>query len=182
MSWDFNVIKTSLDDFVVTSFEEFCKAKGYTVSVHPDIVLKRHSGFLPFKIEGDFLPGLNDKSFITGFELYSDLSETATKTPSKGILKSLFGGKPQPVASALNEEKHDLVLNCSGSDLLEIFMAHLLGLYFVESQGCECYDPQDGIEYKEPKQIEKTINDIVEELKVRLSNGTLKLYDFEEWI
>ena len=181
MSWDFNVLKVSFDSFSTASFEEFGKTKGYTVLMHPNTNLKEASGFLPIKIAGDFLPGLNDKDFLTGFELFSDPSETTAELPSKGLLKGLFVKKPQPTSPAPNEEKYDLTLSCSGSELLEVFMAHLFGLYFIESQGCECFDPQDDIEYKNPSQIEKTLNEIVDELKVQLFNETLELHIFQGW-
>ena len=179
MSWDFNVLATNLDDFEKSSFEEFCNAKGYTISIHPNTNLKENSGFLPFKIAGDFLPGCSGQDFLTGFEFYSN--PVIAEQPPKSLFKRLFNKKPQPAVTAINVDKHDLALICSGSDLLEIFMAHWFGLYFAETQGCKCYDPQDAIEYKEPKQIEKTINDIIGELKARLSKGTLKLHIFEKW-
>jgi hypothetical protein len=183
MSWEFNVLKTNLDSFDKASFEDFSKTKGYIVLMYPGINLKEDSGFLPFKIEGSFLSGLDGKNFITGFELYSDLSETnaIAEPPSKGLLGGLFGKKPLPVVPDPNGDMFDLLFVCSGSDLLEIFMAHLFGLFFAKTQGSECIDPQEGIEYKNPDQLEKTIDDIVVEMKDRSSKGTLILHPFENW-
>ena len=195
MSWDFDILKTNLDDFEIASFEEFCKTKGYAISIHPNTNLKEDSGFLPLKIAGDFLPSLNGKDFISGFEFYSSVSKAIAEplpivAQPKGFLKSLFAKKqpsavspapaPAYVAATQETEKYDLALMCK-SNLLEIFTAHLFGLYFTESQGCECYDPQDDIEYRTAQQIEKTLNDIVAEMKERLSNGDLELHIFESW-
>ena len=98
---------------------------------------------------------------------------------SQGLLKGLFR-KKQPAKVATSDEKYDLTLICS-YDLLEIFTAHLFGLYFMEAQGCECYDPQDGIEYKTVNQIENTMSDIIDEMKKQLSKGVLELHSFDSW-
>jgi len=179
MSWDFEVLKTNLACFRTESFEAFCKAKGYTISMHPDTNLKEDSGFMPFRIAGDFLSELNGNGYISGFELYSEPSKTAVGSSSKGLLKGVFGKKSQPVAANSEADKHDLVLICG--DQLEIFLAHLFGSYFLESQGCLCYDPQDDIEYVTQSQIEKTIMEIHNEIKLQFSSGKLELHIFQSW-
>jgi len=191
MSWDFVVRETNLDDFAIASLEEFCKTEGYTVSIHPNTNLIEDSGFLPFKTTGDFLSGLDSKDLLSGFEFYSELADPATeqqsiKPQSKGLLKGLFRKNQPPVDSTTpvsatpNEEKYNLTLVCGG-DLLEIFIAHLFSLYFSKLQGCECYDPQDDIKYQTSDELEKALNDIVVELKIQLSKGTLRIHYFESW-
>jgi len=191
MSWDFVVRETNLDDFAIASLEEFCKTKGYTISIHPNTNLIEDSGFLPFKITGDFLSGLDSKDLLSGFEFYSELAGPVTeqqsiKSQSKGLLKGLFRKNQPPVDSTTpvsatpNEERYNLTLVCGG-DLLEIFTAQLFSLYFSELQGCECYDPQDDIKYQTSDELEKALNDIVVELKLQLSKGTLRIHYFESW-
>lgn len=182
MSWDFNVLKVDPDRFNIEECEEFFRNKGYNISIHPDTNIKEDSGFLPIRIAGDMLPSLEGKNFITGFEIYNYPTEEIEADPQpKSRIKGLFGKKPQPIEPIPSDDTIELFFSCTGSDLLGIFVAHLLGLYFMESQDCECYDPQDGIEYKSPSQIEKIIQEIKDEMELRFEKGTLLLHDFDGW-
>ena len=70
MSIDYYVYIKNIDAFSISKCEEYFSNLGPSIEIYPEYDAYSHMGYLPIKIEGDFISGtFAGKSFLSGFEI-----------------------------------------------------------------------------------------------------------------
>lgn len=187
MSIDFNVYFTDPQSISAMGVEDYCKSIGFSVEVFPNIKFMEHSGFLPFKLSGDFFDEtVNDRYYLTGFEMYINQFTYQSSVPkSKGLIQKMLHKTTHTEESferAVKDKTTQIVICCSAQDSLESLTAHLFGAYLCKCNSGVFYNPQTDHFFTYHIALEKEITQIAETLRNDYKAGNLLIHGFDGWV
>lgn len=150
-------------------YERYAKEQGFQIKIDPKINLMTDEGFCPICfIDERFINEKGEHAFMTGFELYHD--DFIPMEPSPTVSKKILGifrkqkFQESPFDMAIKDSSTVLTVSCNGENSFEVLMAYILGAYCVKYCDAVFDDPQSGCFYKNEKDMEVQIRQIVEAL------------------
>jgi len=187
MSVDYYAYIKDIASFSTKNCERYISNHGIKIEIHPEYNAHSHTGFLPIRLEGDFISDtLAGKSFLSGFEICLNQYEyIPAKSEPKGLISRIFGKKAElhetPFDNAIKDASHYFSINCSSQDSFEILLAYAFSAYLCKDCAAILDDPQTGQFFDREKLITIEVDAIIDELKVMYQNGELSTHDFVEW-
>ena len=187
MSIDYYAYVKDITLFSIKKCEEYISNLGLKIEIHPRYNVCSHIGFLPIKLDGDFVSdSLAGKSFLTGFEInLKQYKYTPTINEPKGLLRKIFGRKAEqpetPFDNAIKDSNHYFSINCGSQDSFEVLLAYAFSAYLCKACMAIFHDPQTGQFFDKEKLIIIEINAIIDELKSMYQAGDLSSHDFVGW-
>ena len=190
MGIDYYAYAKDITSFSVKNCEKYISNLGLKIEIYPEYDAYSHTGFLPIKLDGDFIADtLAGKSFLSGFEICLNQYEhvSATNAPT-GLLRKIFGkfGKKAeqqeiPFYNAIKDASHYFSISCSSQDSFEIMLAYAFSAYLCKDCLAILDDPQTGQFFDKEKLIIIEVNEIIDKLKIMYCKGALSTHDFVEW-
>jgi len=187
MSIDYYAYVKDMSHFSVKQCEEYISNLGIKIKIYPEYDAYSHAGFLPIKLDGDFISeALAGKSFLSGFEIslnqyeYTPVINKPPKLLGK-IFKKDVEQQEKPFDNAVKDSSHYFLFNCSAQDSFEILLAYAFAAYLCKDCNAVFDDPQTGQFFDKEKLIIVEVNAIIDELKIMYQNGKLTTHDFVEW-
>lgn len=191
---DFYVHFKKTDSFSTKTFECFSKSLGFDIALHPTFNIEVDTGFYPMCLTDDRFSGDDgNNKFMTGFEIYTNPYVHVTATVSGKQEKTTFFEKlfrkkkpakkaiESPLDTFLREADTEIYLRCSGSEILESFVAHIFGAYLISEYGATFDDPQAGNFYTSVDEIKAEIESFLSEILELQKKCGLELNSFEGW-
>ena len=187
LSLDFNVFLDHSEDFSLEDFVNFCKSIDFVVEAYPEFDFYNHTGFLPFKLFGNFLgEKIGNQWFLSGFEFYCEKNENEhSKHGKKGFFKTFFNKKEKvsesSLETAINNKNFSILMMCSSQDSFEELTTYLFTAYLCKSCNGIFYDAFSGQYISDFSVIESKIIQLVAELKDCHRNKQLLTHRFIKW-
>jgi hypothetical protein len=200
---DVNVYVRDIKSISKSDCEKYLSKFGIIAELHPETNFETDSGVVPFKVEFPHIEFLKDKTFLSGFEFYSDSYDysedlkqikdlISTSSKPRGLL-GLFKKKTntedvktevfvfdRETDELLKQCKYIMTLSVGSEDSFEFILAFVFASYVAEMCGGVVYDTFWGTShYKDNLQ---TITDEIKEYYDGLTPRTLMSHTFEGWV
>ena len=201
MSFDINVYVNDIKNISRADCEKYMQQFGIMAEIHPESNFTTDSGFLPFKVEFSSHDFIKNKTFLSGFEMFSDAYDYAQNLSSiKEILlkKSsgifgLFKKKANTPASnseryiinpnidsLLKDCKYIITMHLQSDNSFEPILALAFALYLAENcNGVIVYSHSD--EYFDSNNKHEVF-DQINEFFSELTPENLVCTPFEKWL
>ncbi len=175
MSIEINVFINDIHAIKRDQLEGYCNLKGIDTEVYPKFDIDRQTGFLPFRLQTGLIDkSLEDKQFLTGFELYIDPYdyEKEFKLNDNDYIYD------RKVDSILKECPYVMTISMSAQDSFEPLIAYAFCGYIAQHCRGIIFDCGSG---EIVEDTDKVISDIVEFLKEQYRKKELLTHPFEGW-
>jgi hypothetical protein len=200
---DVNVYVRDIKSISKSDCEKYLSKFGIIAELHPETNFETDSGFVPFKVEFPHIEFLKDKTFLSGFEFYSDsydysedlkqIKDLISNSSKPRGLSGLFKKKatiemPSVETFVFDSETDELLKQCKyimtlsvgSEDSFEPVLAFAFVSYVAEMCGGVVYDTFWGTShYKDNLQ---TITDEIKEHFDELTPKNLISHTFEGWV
>ena len=201
--FEVNVYTRDIKNISKSDCEKYFSKFGIIAELHPETNFETDSGFVPFKVEFPHIEFLKDKTFLSGFEFYSDSYDysedlkqikdlISVQNKPRG-LSGLFKKKAtieMPCVETfvfdsetdefLKQCKYIMTLSVGSEDSFEFILAFAFASYVVEMYNGIIYDTYSGKSHC--KNNLQAITDEIKEYYDGLTPRTLMSHTFEGWV